>query len=229
LRYISKSEREAASRMTWTELLAHVIDAKRCSEGEARRQIGNAVEDGGLHVRWADQRKDFGPPSHSSAPGDEPPRDASYWQECKTDPNDPDLALEPPPYDSELVDKRTTARLDKKRRFRKPTFQKAQASKLWPLVPPSTPLDPTQGGSDRVVSLDSRTRGPKPETSNRIKGEMRNDLRTQALTKQGLRELKEEALAVQYGASRDTCRKARQEVLSESEFVDNSPDRNSDK
>jgi hypothetical protein len=75
----------------------------------------------------------------------------------------------------------------------------------------------------------ARKRGPKPDIGNEIKETMRTDLRSGRLTTLRLRELKEEALAVQYNASRDTCRKARTAVLSESEFVDNSPDRNSDK
>ena len=130
--YVSKSEREAASQMTWTELLAHVQNVERCSEGEARRQIGNAIAERMLSVRWADQRKDFGAPSPNQSPCDEPSQGASHWQECKTDSNDPDLVLEPPPYDRELVDKRTAARLDKERHFRKPMFPRDQALLHWP-------------------------------------------------------------------------------------------------
>jgi hypothetical protein len=72
-------------------------------------------------------------------------------------------------------------------------------------------------------------KGPKPTIVNKIKEMMRTDLRGGRLTVQQLREMKETALEAQYKASRDTCRRARTVVLSESEFVDNSPDRNSDK
>jgi hypothetical protein len=54
--YTSNSEREAKSRITWSEILAHVQDAEKCNEPEARRQIGNAIQDGALPVRWADER-----------------------------------------------------------------------------------------------------------------------------------------------------------------------------
>ena len=58
--YISKAEREATSRMTWSEILAHVRDAEKCEEPEARRQIGNAIQDGALPARWADERSLWG-------------------------------------------------------------------------------------------------------------------------------------------------------------------------
>src|SRR5262249_23200371 len=105
--YQSKAEREAASHMTWREVLTHVEEATQCDAKEARRRIGNARENHMLCVRWADQRKDFGRSGPVSMPSDEPPRDSQYWQECKTNPNDPDLVLEPPPYDRGLVHKRT--------------------------------------------------------------------------------------------------------------------------
>jgi hypothetical protein len=131
--YQSKSEREAASRMTWGQLLKHVRDTDHCDDPEARRQIGNAIADGELLVRWADQRKYLGPPSPTQAPGDEPPRDAHYWQECETDPDD--HVLEPHFYDPDLVHKRSTKkRLDAKRRFRKPIFKRDQVLRLWPQV-----------------------------------------------------------------------------------------------
>jgi hypothetical protein len=132
--YKSKAELKAASCMTWSKLIEHVRRAeKSCTKAEARRQIGNAIQDRALSVRWADERK---PPFGSSplgVPGDEPPRDAQYWQKCKTR---RDFVLEPPPYDRELVDKRRAARLDKLRRFRKPKFPSFQVIELWPLVPP---------------------------------------------------------------------------------------------
>jgi len=131
--------------------------------------------------------------------------------------------LEPPPYDRKLVNKRTAARLDRKRRYRKPIFRREQVLKRWPWVPASGPSDA------KVVRLAPRRRGPKPEVGNRVKECMRHDLRTGAITKQELRGFKEVELETRYGASRDTCRNARDEVLSESEFVDNSSDGNSDK
>jgi len=62
--YQSKAEREAAAYMTWPEILNHVQEAKRCDQKEARRQIGEAIEERELFVRWADESKNvFGPPA----------------------------------------------------------------------------------------------------------------------------------------------------------------------
>jgi len=139
--YQSKAEREAASYMTWTEIIAHVKETERCDENEARTKIGNAIAARKLHVRWEDQRKiPFGS-SPLSVPDDEPPRDAKYWQECQPDPDNPDLVREPPPYDPELVGKRTAARLDKKRRFRKPWFPRDRVLLLWPPARGATAAD----------------------------------------------------------------------------------------
>jgi hypothetical protein len=149
LPYQSKAEREAASYMTWTEILKHVEKTEQCDAKEARRQIGNAIADGVLSVRWADQRKSFGSSGPFHALTDEPSRDARYWQECTAHPNDPNLVLEPPPYDRELVDKRTAARLDKKRRFRKPMFRRDQVSLLWRQARPSA----TAGAEKQAIAI----------------------------------------------------------------------------
>jgi hypothetical protein len=55
----------------------------------------------------------------------------------------------------------------------------------------------------------SRRRGPAPETRERIVAEMKQMPATE------LRAMKEVAMEIHFGASRDTCRKAREEVLSE--------------
>jgi hypothetical protein len=228
--YKSKAEREAASWMTWSKLIDHVREAKSCTEAVARRHIGNAIAERELRVWWADERKPSPGSSPLGVPGDEPPRDAQYWAECETHPDDSDLLREPPPYDRESVNKRRAARLDKLRRFRKPKFPSFQVMELWPLVPPPAPGGPHKTSSDNVVRLaHSRRRGPKPEVGDRTKKLMRTHLRNGRFTMQEFQKMTEEALASEYGASRDTCRNARNEVLSESEFVDNSPNRNSDK
>ena len=119
--------------MTWCELLDHVKAAKNCQEPEARRQIGLAIGDYVLPVRWADEK----PPRWAIAGltplDDTPPHDAVYWQECETDKNDPNRVLEPRPYDPALVDEATAQELDKSRRFRAPLFDRKQVEKsLWP-------------------------------------------------------------------------------------------------
>jgi hypothetical protein len=107
-RYISVSERKAASPMTWTMLVAHVRASEQCGKREARRQIGNAIADGRLFARWAD--KPTIPPMPGSefswirprttgrilAPDDAPPREVTYWLKCTIDPTCPDRVLEPP-------------------------------------------------------------------------------------------------------------------------------------
>jgi len=123
------AERAAASGMMWGELITHVRDVARCDEREARRQIGNAIED-------RNERRPFWrPPGPMDfrAP-DEPPRDAAYWLECKADPDDPDRIQERR-YDPNRVDKRTAARLDRKARFRKPIFSREQVLALPGLEP----------------------------------------------------------------------------------------------
>jgi hypothetical protein len=112
--------------MTWGGILAHVKQVEECNEGPARRQIGSAIEDGALQARWADERS----PIHT--PDDVPPRDADYWLECESDPNDPDSVREPPPYDPSLVSNRRAKQLDKWRRFRAPRFPRHQVLRLWP-------------------------------------------------------------------------------------------------
>ena len=117
--------------------------AERCDEREARRQIGNAITDRKLLVRWADKPKI--PPMPGSKfswmpvstgrqilPDDTPPREATYWLECLIDPSCADRVLEPPIYDLDTVDALTAKRLDKERRFRKPIFGREHALRLWP-------------------------------------------------------------------------------------------------
>jgi hypothetical protein len=170
--YISKSEREAASRMTWTEIIAHVTEAERCDENEARRQIGNAIADRMLHLWWEDQ----GEIPFGSGPlqvrVSTPPRDAAYWLKCEIDPTDPDRVHELPSYDSDLVDKRTAKRLEKTRRFRKPLFQHDEALKLWPSMPESG-----QSPSENVVNFPRGSRGRPSERNSvyRTLAQMRRD------------------------------------------------------
>ena len=135
--YISKAEREATSRMTWSEILAHVRDVEKCGEREARRQIGNAVQDGKLAAQWADERSLWGATAPISVPDDRPPRDVNYWLECDIDPNDPNRVREPPPYDPALVSNRRAKQLDKARRFRAPQFPRQGVLTLWKESPGS--------------------------------------------------------------------------------------------
>jgi hypothetical protein len=60
-----------------------------------------------------------------------------------------------------------------------------------------------------------RQRGPKPKKLEQVKEAMRGDLQRVRYTKAGLQAMLEKELAVIYGVSRDTARKARNAVLSE--------------
>jgi hypothetical protein len=158
--------------MAWSKLIGHVRNIDRCDEHEARRQIGNAIADGKLRVGWDNEREipfGIGP---IQLPADRPPRDAAYWLKCEIDPTHPDCVLEPPSYDPDLVDKRTAKRLDKKRRFRKPLFERDQVVELWPLA-----LTSVQRPSENVVNFPRGSRGRPSErdTVYRTLAQMRRD------------------------------------------------------
>jgi hypothetical protein len=158
--------------MTWSKLVAHVRNTDRCNEHEARRQIGNAIADGKLRVGWDDKREiPFGIGA-IQLPLDTPPRGAAYWLKCEIDATDPDRVLEPPSYDPDLVDKRTAKRLDKKRGFRKPLFERDQVVELWPSA-----LTLMQSPSENVVNFPKALRGRPSERDSvyRTLAQMRRD------------------------------------------------------
>jgi hypothetical protein len=64
------------------------------------------------------------------------------------------------------------------------------------------------------VTHNPRKRGPPGEVMRRVVAKMRSDIQKKQLTLEALEAYKEEALAVQYEASRTTVRKARDLVLS---------------
>ena len=77
---------------------------------------------------------------------------------------------------------------------------------------------------DLKTPAQARKRGPKAVVSKSVEDAMTKDLQQKKITMGKLRDMPEEALVAEYGASRDTVRKVRNKILSE--FVDNS---NSDK
>ena len=83
--------------------------------------------------------------------------------------------------------------------FEKLVSIKAEMHALNILLHRKTPANPLAG----------KPRGRKPEKLNEIAEKMRHD----RLRGVKLENLKEEALAERYGASRDTCRRARDKVL----------------
>jgi hypothetical protein len=66
-----------------------------------------------------------------------------------------------------------------------------------------------------------RKRGPKSGKLKHVKESMIRDLREGRQTAASLQDMPEKALAATYGCSRDTVRKARNDVLSLSEFAEN--------
>ncbi len=63
-----------------------------------------------------------------------------------------------------------------------------------------------------------RSRGPKAAVGPRVAEAMRDDLRRKRITARALHEMKQSALAANYGASESLCREVRNDVLSEAEF-----------
>ncbi len=77
---------------------------------------------------------------------------------------------------------------------------------------PEPPKDVSQA-PQRNVGM--RKRGPKPKVLNRVKDAMRADIRSGKFTIEALTSFTEVSLESEYSASRDTARRARNEVLSE--------------
>lgn len=78
---------------------------------------------------------------------------------------------------------------------------------------PKMSLTDTDSDQKPVVRKSKRKRGPKPEISNRVKSEMNADIREKRLTAAELYDMREKDMVYRYRAVRDTCRKARVEVL----------------
>jgi hypothetical protein len=68
---------------------------------------------------------------------------------------------------------------------------------------------------DRKSARPPRQRGPTPKIRNKVKTNMVGELQAGTLTEAGLKAMLEKVMAEKYKASRDTCRKARDEALSE--------------
>jgi Protein of unknown function (DUF3987) len=152
--YTSKSEREAASRMAWHEILAHVRQAEQCDESEARRQIGNAIEHRALPTRWAASQ--WG--ASGLMASDDIPRTADYWRECETDHNDHDAIREPPPYDPALVPKHMDAEAADAVTKTWRESVRAAANDGTPLPNrPATAEAPRKPPRPRVVTMDTST------------------------------------------------------------------------
>ncbi len=170
--YVSRAEREAKSRMTWSELLAHVRSAENCEEEEARRQIQLTADDGALRYRWEHWRFPSGGTGSATLPqGPQYFRTPDYWLTCAVDPADPDRVLEPPIHDPKMVDRRTAKRLEKARQYRKPLFERECVNKIWPEreTPARRGSRPTDKQVEKVVAdyiADCNANGRQPTLKN---------------------------------------------------------------
>jgi hypothetical protein len=99
------------------------------------------------------------------------------------------------------------------------TVRRADILKVWG---PAANEPAAKGGAD----AGRRKRGPRPALANRIEQRMLDDLKSGHVSRDDLAGWTEEALKAEYGASRDTCRKARKAALSK--FVGVSATANSD-
>jgi hypothetical protein len=208
LPYISKSERDAASKMTRTQLLNHIRAADHCNEQEALRQMAKAICDGVLLVRWDDARP---PPSAGPGPSpmmellDRPPTAMDYWLNAKVDPSDADRIHAAAPYDP-WPDRQQDGQLRFPWRFRRPLFDRLAVLQLWPF------------GPAKVVPLVFRKTGPKTGKVSSIVDAMKSDIQCGLLPDQ-LRQMSDKDLASKYGdkfgAKRTACREARDRAVSE--------------
>ena len=206
--YKSKAERESENWMTLPEAINHICKIENIPEMKARKQLVAALVDGELWpLRWQRERGDRARPFGRSAvpsPTDAPPRGPD-WSGAKI--------------------RWKTSRVHddwgefKQGQWRMLLIHRHRVINLWPPVQ-STKYD--YSDSKKVVPSVSRKRGRAPEKTERIKDEMRKNFRERKFTAAHLEKMKEEVLARQYSASRDTCRKARKAVLSEPQFVGNS-------
>jgi hypothetical protein len=75
-----------------------------------------------------------------------------------------------------------------------------------------SPLSPSGASAE---SYRPRKRGRKPTVRETVAAKMRSEISAKFITKEQLEEMLEKTLAEKFGVSRDTARKARNEVLRE--------------
>jgi hypothetical protein len=152
--YVAKAQRTPPEWIARRELLTIVCAANPGKDDAACwRQVADAIGDRELPVRWRDARPGW--PSPITSVADEPQTGRAYWLNVEIDPSNPDAVLAPRPYASDLVDRRTAARLARARRFRIPLFSHAAALRCWP---PADAIGAESAGADADI-------GPRSEDS----------------------------------------------------------------
>jgi hypothetical protein len=207
----AECDRDREHWITLPEAVAHICATNNCDERVARRKlvVVLAGEPRALGVlKWEREQGDQPPPFGSTSitmPTDTPPL-GREWLKAK------------------FRWKNGRVRDDwgeyKNGKWRVLLLPRRSVARRWQPNPPSEPTSHAGPASDNVVSIVSHSRGRRPQVSNRVKDSMRQDIQEKRFTKQELSGMSEEALAAQYEASRDTCRKARLAVLSESKIVE---------
>ncbi|HEY8124552.1 MAG TPA: hypothetical protein VIF88_03920 [Methylocystis sp.] len=82
-------------------------------------------------------------------------------------------------------------------------------------APPPPPAAPAAAAAATVIDKTTRRRGRPNDASRRVTREMREALAQGKLTPKRLSKMPGKSLAVQFGASRETCEKARKTALLE--------------
>jgi hypothetical protein len=233
MRYVSKSEPKAASKMTRTQVIEHICRVADCEENGAISQMASAIADRKLWPQWEDWRR---PPLGSSGTvlsddEDTPPTDPRFWLKLELDPIDRNLVREPPCYDPKIVKGKLAATFDSGRRFRKPLFPKEHVLMAWPIlslsgevvgpqVAGTLPSKATAPELARALPIrkddgpsPQKRRGPSPHKREAIVARMGEQLQSGELTPKALMDKLEKELEEDYGVSRDTARKARNEAI----------------
>lgn len=89
-----------------------------------------------------------------------------------------------------------------------------------------TPKNTSDVSRPPAAAKRAMARGPRPKVRERVEDLMRSELRARRLTKENLETMPQKEMQAKFEASRETCVKARRQILSEPEFVgDLNPDK----
>jgi len=200
--YKSKAERERENWRTIPEAIVAICAADRCDESTARKLLRKALANADLGpLRWQPEKGDITlqkPRASRFAIANHGPPNGQIWITAKI--------------------RWSTGRVRDDwdtGKWLVLLIHRLRIDRYW--APPNTPSAGPASGN--VIPINTRKRGPLPEVGNRIRDAMRTDIREDRLSIQALGEMTEEAMAARYHGSRDTCRKARNTILSESEFT----------
>jgi hypothetical protein len=127
--YVSKTARERARWMTLREALVHIAKAEHCSLKTALTQLGAAIADHEVEVRWPESLK----LTRMGSYDDEdigPPTNISFWKSARVILTGDGSILDDPAYRS----KRARLQLirDGKLRYRRVLVHRGAVERIWP-------------------------------------------------------------------------------------------------